>query len=66
MICRVYVAKFLLRIDDGKHGVDGDLATVITFFETGKFRGHDVFGESFETYLRRVEENWATRREIPG
>jgi hypothetical protein len=65
MICRVYIAKFLLRIDDGQHGIERGRKTVLTFFETGKFRGQDVFNESFETYLERLEENWVSRGQIP-
>jgi hypothetical protein len=65
-ICRVYIAKFILRIDDGEYGIERDRKTVLAFFETGKFRGHDVFNESVNTYLARLEENWVERSEVPG
>ena len=66
IICRVYVGKFLLKIDDGEYGIERDRKTVLTFFDVGRFREQDVFEESFEDYLERLEENWVNRGEFPS
>ncbi len=66
MICRTYIAKYILKIDDGKHGIEGERKTVCSFFETGLFRGQDVFTESFDNYLERIETDWMNTGQAPA
>jgi hypothetical protein len=65
MICRTYIAKYILKIDDGKHGIEAEKKTVSTFFETGQFRGQDVFTESFDAYLARIQADWISTGQAP-
>jgi hypothetical protein len=65
MICRTYIARYVLNINDGKNGIEGDLKAVCAFFETGLFRGHDVFTESCDSYLERIEADWTNTGQAP-
>lgn len=66
MICRTYISKHILKIEDGEHGIDAERKAVYTFFETGKFRGHAVFTESYDSYLLRIESDWINRGRAPA
>jgi hypothetical protein len=65
MICRTYIAKYVLNINDGKNGIEGELKAVCASFETGLFRGHDVFTESYDSYLERNEADWTNTAKPP-
>jgi hypothetical protein len=66
MICRVYIAKHLLGVSNDTYGVDVDEASVRAFFSNGRFRDHDVFNESYEDFVQRVDEAWTQRGEFPA
>ncbi|WP_248768252.1 hypothetical protein [Pseudomonas sp. MWU12-2345] len=56
-ICRVYVSKYLLSIDD-KYGIDIAQQAVRTFFEKGTFNEQAVFTEDYDSYMQRVADRW--------
>lgn len=66
MISRVYVAAHLLKIKDDTYGIESARETVRTFFITGRFRDHDVFGESYADYLSRLHDAWLRMGDFPG
>lgn len=65
MICRVYIAKHLLGVVGDDYGVEKDEACIRDFFKTGIFRGQDVFNESYDDFIRRVDDAWTLRGEFP-
>lgn len=64
-ICRVYIAKHLLGVVGDDYGVERDEKWVRDFFETGRFHGQDVFNESYDDFVRRVNDAWTQRGEFP-
>lgn len=55
-ICRIYIAKYLLKIED----LDLNKAqqTVMNFFLDGTYHGQNILTEDFETYQRRLIEQY--------
>lgn len=55
-ICRVYIAKYLLKIEDP--GVDDAQQAVVTFFLSGKYNGQDILTEDYEAYRLRLIDHY--------
>ncbi|WP_323158821.1 hypothetical protein [Pseudomonas viridiflava] len=55
-ICRVYIAKYLLKIED--FGVDDTQQAVLAFFLSGKYNGQDVVEEYYEAYRQRLIDHY--------
>jgi len=55
-ICRVYIAKYLLKIED--RGVDEAQQAVMTFFLGGTYRGQDILAEDYESYRQRLIDHY--------
>lgn len=55
-ICRVYIAKYLLKIEDW--GVDEVQQAVMTFFLNGTYHGQDILSEDYETYRQRLIDHY--------
>jgi hypothetical protein len=55
-ICRVYIAKYLLKIED--RGVDEVQQAVMTFFRNGTYHGQDILAEDYETYRQRLIDHY--------
>jgi len=55
-ICRVYIAKYLLKIED--RGVDEAQQAVMTFFLNGTYHGQDILAEDYETYRQRLIDHY--------
>ncbi len=66
LICRVYIAKHLLEIDDGDYGIEKERKVVLDFFLTGKYRGQDVAGELYDDYMKRLVADWMSTGELPN
>lgn len=55
-ICRVYIAKYLLKIQD--LGVDNAQQAVITFFLSGIYKGQNILTEDHNTYQQRLIDHF--------
>lgn len=56
-ICQVYIAKYLLKINDTSrlHPIQN---FILTFFTTGRFNGQDLLTENFEAFTARMTAHW--------
>ncbi|MDM2958569.1 hypothetical protein [Citrobacter sp. CK202] len=55
-ICRIYIAKYLLKIED--HGVDKAQQTVMAFFLYGTYNDQNILTEDHETYQQRLIDHY--------
>jgi|GEM_PF-3752553 len=55
-ICRVYIAKYLLKIED--QGVDKAQQAVMSFFLNGTYHGQDILAEDYETFRQRLIDHY--------
>jgi|GEM_PF-1942057 len=63
-IAQVYFTSNLLDIKDNQ--LDSIKKDVIQFFKIGKFSGQDVFKETFDEYLERIQNAWIEEGLFPG
>jgi hypothetical protein len=62
-ICRVYIAKHLLEVND-TYGVDKDETYIREFFVTGKLHGQDVFHESYDDFIAGLKSEWREQGQL--
>lgn len=55
-ICRIYIAKYLLKIED--YGVANAQQAVMDFFRYGTYKGQDILTEDHETYQQRLIDHY--------
>ncbi|MCW2456481.1 UNVERIFIED_ORG: hypothetical protein M2414_004238 [Rahnella aquatilis] len=55
-ICRIYIAKYLLKIED--YGVEKAQQAVMTFFMNGTYNGQNILTEDNETYQQRLIDHY--------
>ncbi|EAP7664515.1 hypothetical protein L1O59_002861 [Salmonella enterica] len=55
-ICRIYIAKYLLKIED--YGVAKAQQAVMDFFQYGTYKGQDILTEDHETYQQRLIDHY--------
>lgn len=55
-ICRIYIAKYLLKIED--YGVDKAQQAVMAFFLYGTYNGQKILIEDNETYQQRLIDHY--------
>ncbi|WEE29301.1 hypothetical protein [Aeromonas hydrophila] len=55
-ICRIYIAKYLLKIED--LGVDKAQQAVMDFFLYGTYKGQNILTEDHETYQQRLIDHY--------
>jgi len=56
-ICRIYIAKYLLKIED--QGIDEAQQAVMAFFLCGTYNGQKILTEDHETYQQRLIDHYA-------
>jgi len=56
-ICQVYIAKYLLKVDDMSQ-INQTQNSILNFFSTGRFNGQDLLTEDFETFSARMTSQW--------
>lgn len=55
-ICRIYIAKYLLKIKD--QGVDKAQQTVMDFFLHGTYNGQNILTEDYKIYQQRLIDHY--------
>lgn len=55
-ICRIYIVKYLLKIED--QGVDEAQQAVMAFFLFGTYHGQNILTEDNETYQQRLIDHY--------
>ncbi len=61
-ISQYYLAAEVLKVNDAR--LEQHKENIKGFFSTGKFNGHDVFNETYEDYLSRLEDKWVNEGEM--
>lgn len=61
-IIQLYYSKEVLKISDVQSRKTEK--SLKSYFETGKFRGKDIFNETYKEYMDRIKNDWSQRKII--